>query len=407
VLRLVYIGQLELTPQEAYYWNFARHLDLGISDHPPDGRWLIAGGPRLGRQLNAGAAAAVIARWSRAASRAALARDLADAPRQPASGLAGGHPAFFFGVGVVMTPDAPLTAAWAAALYFLHARCWPNGARVDRRRRGHRHRHAVQVHDGPAAARCAGLRAGGCSRAAHAALTMALGRRAGRLARVLSVVVWNMQHDWASFTFQGRAGWRRSPGPSGCTCSCSSVRDGHALGHRRLRARARAQAIAGRPLLFAAVFTLVPLVPLAVTSLWTETKFHWTGPIWLAALPLIAAALVLPPADASTRRFDGWLAQDLAGHAVRLWSFYALVLFYYPCTAWRHPRPPPLHRHRLARPARAGAADPGRGRARDRQPSGHRRLDRNNMASEMAYYDPSGDGSRETAAATSWSTTTR
>jgi dolichol-phosphate mannosyltransferase len=41
-LRFVYLGQLELIPQEAYYWNYAQHLDIGYLDHPPLTAWLIA-----------------------------------------------------------------------------------------------------------------------------------------------------------------------------------------------------------------------------------------------------------------------------------------------------------------------------------------------------------------------------
>ena len=30
-----------LYPEEAYYWNYAQHLDLGYLDHPPMVAWLI------------------------------------------------------------------------------------------------------------------------------------------------------------------------------------------------------------------------------------------------------------------------------------------------------------------------------------------------------------------------------
>ena len=40
-LRLVYLGSVELLPEEAYYWNYSRHLDIGYLDHPPMVAWLI------------------------------------------------------------------------------------------------------------------------------------------------------------------------------------------------------------------------------------------------------------------------------------------------------------------------------------------------------------------------------
>jgi len=44
---LVYAGSVELMPEEAYYWNYSRHLDFGYLDHPPMVAWLI----RLGTAL--------------------------------------------------------------------------------------------------------------------------------------------------------------------------------------------------------------------------------------------------------------------------------------------------------------------------------------------------------------------
>ena len=40
-LRLTYLGSVELLPEEAYYWNYSRHLDIGYLDHPPMVAWLI------------------------------------------------------------------------------------------------------------------------------------------------------------------------------------------------------------------------------------------------------------------------------------------------------------------------------------------------------------------------------
>src|ERR1700750_1439692 len=41
LLRLIYDGHVELFPEEAYYWNYAQHLDIGYLDHPPMVAWLI------------------------------------------------------------------------------------------------------------------------------------------------------------------------------------------------------------------------------------------------------------------------------------------------------------------------------------------------------------------------------
>ena len=39
--RLIYINLIPLAPQEAYYWNYSRHLALSYFDHPPLQAWII------------------------------------------------------------------------------------------------------------------------------------------------------------------------------------------------------------------------------------------------------------------------------------------------------------------------------------------------------------------------------
>jgi dolichol-phosphate mannosyltransferase len=41
VLKLIFINSVNLIPEEAYYWNYARHLDWSYLDHPPMVGWLI------------------------------------------------------------------------------------------------------------------------------------------------------------------------------------------------------------------------------------------------------------------------------------------------------------------------------------------------------------------------------
>src|SRR5437016_435535 len=41
LLRVIYLGFPDLFPEEAYYWNYAKHLDIGYLDHPPMVAWLI------------------------------------------------------------------------------------------------------------------------------------------------------------------------------------------------------------------------------------------------------------------------------------------------------------------------------------------------------------------------------
>ncbi len=417
VLRLVYLGQLELAPQEAYYWNFARHLDIGYLDHPPLVAWMIAAVTLVGDGELMVRIPAVVCSLITMLFAAALARDLAGPATAVRTALLAAVLPFFFGVGVLMTPDAPLTAAWAAALFFLGR--------------------ALLAGKGPAWIG-AGVAIGIGMLSKYTMVLVPLATLAFVLADVRSrrvllspwpwagavlaclvfspVVIWNLQNDWASFAFQGSR--RLAPEsktfglhlfvlfllvivtPWGIAGAVRGLARGWRLTRqlRRDGEAAEGEALTGRALLFAAVFLVVPLVPLATISVWSETKFHWTGPIWLAALPLIATSLVVPSAAESAGRVDRALAASWPAVLHALLVAYALLLFYYPVyglagvrahhryveTGWRDLRAQvqaiedEVAVETGSRPAIVG-------------------LDKHNMASEMAYYDPRGDGPKDTA----------
>ena len=120
IVRLVVAAWMPLFPDEAYYWQWSRHLADGYFDHPPAIAWLIrlgtliAGdtplGIRLGPVLTGTAMTLIVCASARriAGNRAALIAALAVALMPlSAAGL------------VLATPDAPLLAATAAMLYAL------------------------------------------------------------------------------------------------------------------------------------------------------------------------------------------------------------------------------------------------------------------------------------------------
>jgi dolichol-phosphate mannosyltransferase len=121
LLHLAYLKVFPLLPEEAYYWNYAARPALGYLDHPPMVAWLIAlaealfGHGEAVVRLPALACGGVVAVfvWR-------LARRLVDpAGAWMAAALSVALPYAFFVAGLLITPDAPLAAAWAAALYFL------------------------------------------------------------------------------------------------------------------------------------------------------------------------------------------------------------------------------------------------------------------------------------------------
>ena len=114
-----YAARLPLSPQEAYYWEWSRHLDWSYFDHPPLVAWTIRVATALlgpsERAIRVAAAfhSAIFSTflWLSGrrlfGSRAALAAVVA----------ATATPLFSLGQ-VIVTPDAPLLSGWAMALYF-------------------------------------------------------------------------------------------------------------------------------------------------------------------------------------------------------------------------------------------------------------------------------------------------
>src|SRR5580693_5283238 len=130
-LRVLYSGQIELIPEEAYYWNYSRHLDIGYLDHPPMVAWLIRlgtfvfGQSQFGVRIGAIGCAIVASIFIYR-----LTRNLfGEASALAALVLTQTLP-FFFLSGFLMTPDAPLAAAWAASLYFLERALIGNQSRA-------------------------------------------------------------------------------------------------------------------------------------------------------------------------------------------------------------------------------------------------------------------------------------
>ncbi len=326
VLRTLYAPWCELFPEEAYYWNYARHLDIGYLDHPPMVAWLIwlgtaafghgEWGVRIGALLCSLATSFFTYRLT-----ATLARDRRAAVAAVA--LVQCLP-FFFLTGWLMTPDAPLTACWAAVLYFLtrvffdgDGRAWLGvGIFLGL---GMLSKYTVALL-GPAtlifmtldpAAR------GWFRRAApYAGVLLAL-------AIFSPVIVWNARNHWASFAFQS-VGRIKVPSHFSLPALLGTVVGvltpfGVLLAGWVLVRRAPLDD-ARRRVLFARVYTLVPLAVFVVFSLTHHVKLNWTGPLWLAVVPGIATLLADAP--------PSWLRRGWNGVVATLCACYLVLLQY-------------------------------------------------------------------------------
>jgi len=197
-----------------------------------------------------------------------------------------------------MTPDAPLTAAWAGALYFLER------ALIGERRVawfgagvsigvGMLSKYTIALL-GPATLLLVLL---------DPTLRRWLRDPVIYLAALVTllvfspVIVWNWQNGWASFAFQGSERLQE-PMQFSLHLLIGSIlillTPVGILTAARVFPSDKSSVkgwLADRRTAFTAVYTLMPLTIFVAYSLFHEVKVNWTGPVWLALLPAIASTL--------------------------------------------------------------------------------------------------------------------
>ncbi|MEE4330162.1 MAG: glycosyltransferase family 39 protein, partial [Wenzhouxiangella sp.] len=205
VLRMLYMGQVELIPDEMYHWVYSQRLALSYLDHPPLIAWLIAAGTALFGDTVFGLRSALIPLSLLGAWLFYLyGATMGGRTTGLMCVLAMAVMPFFTVSGILMTPDAPMIVAWVAALY-----CFKRALIDDR----------ASAFYGLGLAMGFGLIAKYTIAllAPAALLFMLIDRRARRwffrpepyiavlIATLifLPVLIWNWQNDWASFFFQG------------------------------------------------------------------------------------------------------------------------------------------------------------------------------------------------------------
>lgn len=127
LLHFLYNGLPPVLPQEAYYWDYAKHLDWSYFDHPPMVAWSIALGTFLGGDsaywlrlcgaLYGLGTSVVLWLFCRDLLRTDDTRASANEHLAAAIVLAANLSPVFFLQATVLTPDAPLGFFWALAAY--------------------------------------------------------------------------------------------------------------------------------------------------------------------------------------------------------------------------------------------------------------------------------------------------
>jgi dolichol-phosphate mannosyltransferase len=351
-LRLVYLGSVELLPEETYYWNYSRHLDIGYLDHPPMVAWLIRMGTAVFGQSQFGVrAGALCCGVIASVFTYRLTRNLFDEATALAAVVLAQVLPFFFLSGLLMTPDTPLTAAWAAALYYLE-RALVAGRSSAWWRAG------FSLGIGALSKYSIGL-------LVPVTLGFMLWDRSSRrwwrrwepyVAALLAfavfspVILWNAQHDWASFVFQTSRRLAEAPRfalhklvasalilitPTGVLAVAAALAGGKAVGNAGptsagvnpgVNPFADAVGDPARRRLFINMAILVPLTVFALFSLRHEVKLDWTGAPWTGALPVMAAGMISTGAALTGLR--AWIRSAWAPTLVTMLLIYGAGLHY-------------------------------------------------------------------------------
>jgi 4-amino-4-deoxy-L-arabinose transferase-like glycosyltransferase len=294
LVRLLLAAAVPLTTDEAYYVDWARHLQPGYLDHPPAVAWLLAAGlGLLGDTPLAARLAAVLLQAGTTLLAASLARARGgERAALAAALLLQAAPVFSLGA-VLMTPDAPLAFAWAGALWAVERAL----------RRDPRWLLAAGAFLGLGLlskltagllglALLAGLLASARGRALLATPWPWLGVL---LAAALAspMLLWNAARGWPALTFQAAHGLS-GRGPSALRLAGSLGAQAAYLSPVLLVAAAAAawRALRGDAADRALAATALPVVAFfTAAAIFTPGALpHWPAPGWLSAVVLLAAA---------------------------------------------------------------------------------------------------------------------
>lgn len=310
VIRLVFAAIIPALPDETYYWDWSRHLAAGYFDHPPAIAWLIHAGDAL--FALAGRAATplsirlgpIAASWIAAIATVAVARRLAgDGASLRASLIISTMPLAAAGL-ILATPDAPVLAAIAAALYCLVRALEP--APRSRASLGWWTVTGVALGLAFSAKYTSIFLPAGVliAVAAHPRLRARFGEPGPYVACIVATLVfspvlaWNASHGWISFVYQVRHGLAA---PQGSALVAAWKHEGDFFGGQAALASpilfvmlgiavARALRRDAPPERFVlAVVALVSFAFFVYSALRQRVEPNWPSPAYIPAVALLAA----------------------------------------------------------------------------------------------------------------------
>ncbi len=327
VLRLVWMSFNGLLVEEAYYWDYAQHLDFSYYDHPPMVAVLIKISTMLFGLHPFSVHFPAIFCW---ALTAVFIFKLTELIKRGAGWYAVMLFAilpYFFMQSAITTPDTPVMVCWSAALYYLYRSLVLNESRSW---------YAVGV--------CLGL--GMVSKYTIVLLALPtflylvtiptarvwFARKEPYLAVLIAlilftpVIYWNATHEWASFLFQSVRRFKSKPSFSLLAfigLLIFFVTPVGLLGLWKLCRKTEGDAadLSVKTMRFLQFFTLLPLGFFGFYSLSHSVKFDWIGPGLIAILPWLATLIKGAWVSDKNKLLISWFST-----AIALFCLYTMLI---------------------------------------------------------------------------------
>ena len=408
LLRLLYLGQVELIFEEAYYWNYAQHPDIGYLDHPLMVAWTIKLFISLFGDAEFAVRSGALLFWFITAYFSyRLTSEIFDrAVGRHAVMLVAALP-IFFSFGWFISPDAPLAAFWSMALYFAY-----RIVQKDDRRAWLGFGLAIGLGASSKYTVFLLVAAFGLYVLADRQTRQHLLRREPYIALLVAlllfspVIIWNLQNDLASFAFQSQARLASNASfslprfilnvlvnvtPTGVMTLLALLLYRNNLPVIEAGYDAAAAPAQTRDYRLLMWLCLFPVAVFGVLSLTRTSKLNWTGPAWLALLPLVALLMSTRPV-ASAGRLMRWSQRAWPATVLVCLVLYGALFHYLSLGLPGAPYPHNLHL--------IGWRDFGpeveRLKTRFERETGEKILvvgmDRNRIASGLAFYRDRADG---------------
>lgn len=297
IMRLLYIYRSNLLVEEAYYWNYAMHLDFSYLDHPPMVALLVKIGTLLFGNQEIGVRFATIPCYLFSMYFSYQLSNLIQRGSGVYALLLLSILPFFFIHSLIITPDIPLILSWSAVLYYAYK---------------------AMVAEEKNAWYWAGFWLGLGMLSKYTIVLLAVAtlvyllivpaarkwflRKEAYLAALIAlilfspVIYWNATHQWASFIFQGARRLQANDHFSthlllGLLCIYLTPAGVIAAWKLFVTPVQHKPLIHKNATLFIQIYSAVPIVCFIIFSLFHTIKINWVGPCVLALVPWLAALL--------------------------------------------------------------------------------------------------------------------